>query len=239
MRTYVLEIQNRLLLIFVMIIILVLVSYFYKEVLLFGVIKPYNVITQLEFDYFIFTNVTDLFLIYLKLIYFVVTQLTQIIIMYQCFIFLSPTLFRHEYYFLLNFIKFFVTLWVLGLLLTSYVFIPYSWHFFLNFQSVVSNKFISLYFEPKIVEYFTFCLTFYNLCVFYCQLFAIIFFLIWFYSTDNIENIKKWRKFYYYIFIVFSTFITPPDIFSQIFIGFSFILFYELFVFCLILKTKF
>lgn len=238
MKKYLLEVKNRFLLSLIAILSSLFVSYLCKDVLLFSLVKPYDVETSLSFDYFIFTNVTDLVLIYLKLIYFFISQITFLIFIYHLFVFLNTAFSKQEYYFTIYFIKFFFVLWFLGIFLSKYIFIPYSWEFFLSFKNIISDNYISIYFEPKINDYFSFCFNIYNICIFYCQVFAILFYLIWMYNIKSMKNFKVWRRFHYYGFFILSTIITPPDIFSQLIISLSFVFFYEIFIFFLILKTK-
>lgn len=238
MKKYLLEVKNRFLLILIGILSALCVSYYCKNVLLFCLIKPHNVKTSLSFNYFIFTNVTDLVFIYLKLIYFFISQITLLMFIYHLFAFLNTTFSKQEYYFTIYFLKFFLVIWVSGIFLSKYIFIPYSWEFFLSFQKIISDDYISLYFEPKINDYFSFCFNIYNICVFYCQVFAVLFYLIWMYNIKSMRNVKVWRRFHYFGFFILSTVITPPDIFSQLIISLSFIFFYEIFIFFLILKDK-
>ena len=87
---YFLELQYRLYFIFFNLFLTLCVSYFYKEVLLFLIIKPYSINDKnFEFllSYFIFTNVTDVFYMYLKLVYFITTQIGFLYIFYHIFVF--------------------------------------------------------------------------------------------------------------------------------------------------------
>lgn len=237
MLKYIVEIKNRLILILFTVLSLLSVTYAYKEVLFFLFVKPYQIVSKLDFDYFISTSVTDIFSIYLKLVYFMTIQISFVLLVYHCFIFINNALFKQEYYFFVNFLKLSLFFWFFNIFLSSYILIPLSWDFFFSFQSLIANKFISLYFEPKINEYFDFCFYLYYICLFYCQVFTVLFFLAIYYSQSE-KVIKKWRKFYYYSFLIFSTLVTPPDIFSQLLICFSLICFYEFLVFWLILKNK-
>jgi sec-independent protein translocase protein TatC len=40
--------------------------------------------------------------------------------------------------------------------------------------------------------------------------------------------VKKYRKLYYYVFLLFSTLVTPPDLISQIVTTFVLIVLYEI-----------
>lgn len=237
MLKYTIEIKNRLLIVFFVFLSILLTTYIYKEILIFLIIKPQNIFNKLSYNYFIFTNVTDVFSIYLKVIYFITIQITFITFIYQFTAFISNALFKYEYYFLISFLKTFIVFWSLSIFLTSYILIPFSWNFFFSFQELIVNKFMELHFEPKINEYFEFCLSIYYISLFYSQLFASLFFLILFFSK-NLKNTKNWRKVYYYSFLVFSTLISPPEILSQILTCLILILFYEFLILITIFKKN-
>ena len=129
-------------------------------------------------------------------------------------------------------LKIIIIIWFLSIILSKYILIPLTWNFFLSFQNMQS---VTLHFEAKLNEYLNFYISFYYLCFFYSQIFTILLFFFS-YANKNVSVIKKFRKLYYYFFILFSTLISPPEIFSQILISLFLIFFYELFIFINLLK---
>ena len=100
MLKYFLEIKNRLILLLITWISTILISYFYKETLLFIIIQPnlfININEHLDFFYFIFTDVTEVLSVYLKLVMFLSFQTLYIYITYHLFVFLSSAFFYLEY----------------------------------------------------------------------------------------------------------------------------------------------
>ena len=196
--------------------------YYYKDVLLF-------LVTQMHLNdsdfYFIFTDVTELFSVYFGLILFFSIQVTIWFLFYHIFSFFCPALYLHEFKFI-DFIFYSVTsFWCFSGLLASYILIPFGWDFFLSFQTQQG-----FYFEARIGDYFKFYTNVYFLCLVYCQLFTVLFFFL----TDiqkSYTYLKKYRKLYYYLFLLFSTLMTPPDLFSQILTSSFMILTYELVIF--------
>lgn len=237
MTNYFIEIRNRLILIIFAIISVLLVSYFYKEIILFMLLKP-SLTNSLNFklSYFIFTDVAEIFSVYLKIISFLGVQVFLLFFMFQIFNFLSLALFKKEYLFLGKLLKTCLFVWCFSFFLSSFFLIPFSWEFFFRFQNLLSSKFISIHFEPKISEYLTFCILLYSMTMFYFQVLFILVFIIT-YFNNSIKIIKKYKKLYYYSFIIFSTLVTPPDVFSQIFVGLFLILCYELFSIVFLFKT--
>jgi sec-independent protein translocase protein TatC len=146
-------------------------------------------------------------------------------------------MFKIESYYLKVFLKYSLIIWIFSIFLTNFLLVPITWNFFLSFQNIISSRFIQLHFEAKLNEYLGFYIFVYYLCIFYCQIFTILFFFLN-YTKSKIMIIKKFRKLHYYFFVIFSTIISPPDIFSQIFIIGLVILIYELLVFIFLLKDK-
>jgi sec-independent protein translocase protein TatC len=235
---YLLEIKYRVFFILINLLITIFTSYLYKEVLLFLVLKPHNTnynSPNFFLSYFIFTDITEIFSVYFKLIYFISLQVLLIYAVYHLFIFFSYAMFKKEYSFQKSFLVLCLLTWIFSLLLLKFILLPLSWNFFYSFQKFISSNFITLHFEPKLNEYLNFCLFLYYTCVFYCQFFSIMFFWLNYYNSDLI-SIKKTRKFYYFIFVIFSTIISPPDIFSQLIISLLLVFLYEIFVFFSSLK---
>lgn len=236
MRNYFIEIKNRFILLLFLIISVLIVSYCYKEIILFVVIKP-SLVTNVNFGlyYFIFTDVTEVFSVYIKVILFVLVQIFTVFLSYHFFSFFSFAFFEKEYLFAFNLLKFCFCTWVFSIFMSSFILIPFSWDFFFTFQNLVSYKFIQLYFEPKISEYLNFCLTIYSITLFYFLIFSVLFFIVSYFNND-INILKKFRKLYYYSFVIFSTIVTPPDIFNQLFFSFMLIFCFELFTMTFIIK---
>lgn len=241
MSKYFLEIKNRLVLLLVTWFSTILVSYFYKETLLFIIIQPNtfaNVNDPLTLFYFIFTDVTEVLSVYLKLITFLSFQIFFIYIVYHFFLFLSPALFQLEYLYCKFGIKIVGLMWLISAVLSTYFLIPLTWNFFLSFQDLTVSHSFNLHFEAKLNEYLHFYVSFYYLCGFYCQFFSLIL-LFLNYIDVNTKVIKKFRKLYYYCFIILSTLISPPEILSQIFISLIAIFIYEFLLLVFLLKIRF
>ena len=172
--------------------------------------------------YFIFTNVTELFSIYFKLVLFISVQIMVWYLFYHIFSFLRPALYSKELKlatFCFNSTTFVVA--VAGLL-SSYIIVPFSWNFFLSFHDQQG-----VYFEAKIDDYFSFYSHAYLLCLIYCQLLTLLF--SFFADVEkSYVYIKKYRKLYYYTFLIFSTVVTPPDLVSQLITTFLAIIAYEI-----------
>lgn len=238
MKKYLLEIKNRVLLLSLSYCSIFLTSYYYKDILLFIIIKPENISANNKFNffYFIFTDVTEIFCVYFKLIFFLSFQMITLMLLYHFFLFISPALYKNEFkYFKLVFISIgFVGL--ISFTIAHFIIIPLSWSFFFSFQDLLTNKSFTIHFEAKLIEYFNFYISLYYICGIYFQFFGLLFFILN-YINNNYKNIKKFRKIFYFSFVVFSAFICP-EIFSQILISFLFIFMYEIFLFMYIFNNR-
>jgi Sec-independent protein secretion pathway component TatC len=103
--------------------------------------------------------------------------------------------------------------------------------FFLSFQQDENaTQSISFFFEAKIVEYFNYFTSSYYVCLVNCQFLALLTLLLTNIS-EKLNKIKTFRKLFYFVFVIFSTLTTPPDIISQVILSLTLILVYEILIF--------
>lgn len=215
-------------------LISVLISYYYKETLLFLTTK--TLINNNKPLYFIATNLTEIITTYIQLSYFTATQFTLIMFIYHLFIFLNPSLYKFESVLLKLYISRSIILGVLSLISLTIYIIPFVWNFFLSFQ--YSQNSINLYFEGKINEYIKFYITITITCLIISQTITLIFFF--FKNAKNVsDTVKYYRKIFYTFFLLAATFLTPPDVCSQILILIISLFFYELLILILITQNRF
>lgn len=232
----ILEIKNRTILLGITLLGTVSIVYYYKLLLLILIIISNPILSNDVLNYFIFTSITELFLIYILLGFLIAKQVIFFVILYHFICFLAAGLFRIEYNYLkyLFFISFFLAA------LCSYFFnqilVPIASLFFLSFQDN-TTKSINFYFEAKIYDYLKFITEIYFDCFLSFQLCV---FLILFtnYVGNNIKLLKSIRKFFYLLLLVLSTITTPPDVFSQMFLFLMFLSGFEALIFINILKKN-
>jgi sec-independent protein translocase protein TatC len=238
--TYYLEIKNRFLLLFLTWISTVFVCYIYKEILLFSCLTKVYLFSQSNaIFYFIFTDVKEVFSVYLQLVFFVGYQVFIFYLISHSLAFISLGLYKFEYRYLKQMFYSGFFFWVVSFMLLNQILLPISWNFFLSFQSLTS---FNLYFEAKLNEYLNFYIFFYYICTFYCQI-SIILVFFFDYINTNLDLIRKFRKLFYYFSFFFSTLVTPPDVSSQILFSFAIIIIYEILIvfniFKLFIKKRF
>ena len=234
MTKFFVEIRNRLILIFITCLNIFFVIYYYKSYLLSLILLTNNVFSMEILDYFIFTSITEIFLVYFQLAFFFTTHIFYFIILYHLISFLSYGLYKIEY----NYLKFifFVSMFLefVSILFCNIILIPVLLNFFLSFKNY-SLQNINFYFEAKIIDYFQFYFnaqtsSFFG---FQCCVFLILFSN---YLSNNIKILKNFRKLLYLILLCFSTLVTPPDVFSQLFLFFNLLLGFEILIFLNIFK---
>ena len=228
------ELKNRLLLVLLTWISVNIVCFMYKELLIFSIIDTTDYTGFLKTNpYFVFSNVTDLLNSYIQLTFFVANQVCFFIFWYHLFIFLTPGLYFFEYKNFMFILQISLFGWFFSVSVLTYVLLPISWTFFLSFNT--DTSLISFIFEANVKKYLSYYFNLYYLCVLNFQIFFILLFSINNIS-NNLQNIKKFRKWFYFLFVLFSTVVTPPDIFSQLILSLSFIIVYELFIWFKILN---
>jgi sec-independent protein translocase protein TatC len=233
---YIKEIKNRFILISVLSFSCFVMFYAYKEIILFLILKIFqkSFFNVSNFN-FLSTNITEIFLTYINLIKFFSLQVISGFCLYHFFIFFAPALSQIEYNHCKSFFFNFVGAWFLAVILNNYFMVPLSWKFFYSFQATHYYNFLDFYFEAKISEYLNFYMVIHYVCVFYVESLTII---LTFFSfvINKIFFIKTYRKIYYYIFFIFSTLVSPPEIFSQLLFFLLISVLFEVFVFIQIFK---
>ena len=230
-----LEIRNRSILLLVTWVSVLSFCYYYKEILLFLCLYFSLIQKNHEIFYFIFTDVKEIFSVYIKLIFFFSNQIFLFFFVLHIFSFLSLGLYVFEF----KIFKFALMLsffsWFFSIVILNKLILPVCFNFFLSFQSL---SIIDLHFEAKLVEYLNFYISIYFFCLFYCQLIVAVI-VVFEYSNNDFYAIKTYRKIFYLFFLFFSTAITPPDIFSQLLFFFLLIVIFEFFVLLNFIKITF
>lgn len=230
---YFLELRNRFILLIITFLSTFFTSYFYREVLLFLFFEP-----ELLTNYFIFTEVSEVFLVYIELCLLFSFQFTLLTCAYQAFTFIAPGLFKYEYYKLRVILTSLIFVWISSLFISKLFVIPLMFKFYFNFKT---TSFFDFYFEAGLLKYFNFYKDHYNLFAIYSQ-FLIVIIFCFNYVNKRLQSIIKYRKLIHYLILLISTLVTPPDLISQLTLSFFLVIFYELFFFLIttnsLLKVK-
>lgn len=231
-RKYYFEIKRRIFLLGFTWIVTVLVCYVFKEVMLSVIVNN----CAIKMPYFIFTDVVEIFTVYLLLTFFIGNQVLGLYFLYHVLFFVLPSLTKSESNFLVSICILSNCLFVLAILVFNKLLFPLSWDFFLSFRIFGTLKSVSLHFEAKLLEYVIFYIKFYYVCVLYFQFFLIPIFIFRRFKKE-LQVFRHFRKILYYFCLAFSTLVTPPDLTSQAALSFCLITSSEIFVYCLTFKN--
>nr|YP_010507952.1 SecY [Phytophthora humicola]AEP41182.1 SecY [Phytophthora humicola]AEP41183.1 SecY [Phytophthora humicola]UXG56287.1 SecY [Phytophthora humicola] len=206
---------------------LFIISYYFSDQLIYLLVN--NLLNKNMLKYFIFTNITEIFITNIFISIFISTFISIQLSILLLWFFLSKGLYKFEN---LIFIKFYFFFIFFNFFIINFIFtniIPHIWNFLLNLN--FSNLYIlTIYFEPKINNYFDFIFSSFS----YIFIIFIYFFFLIFLIFNDIFQIKiiiNLRKFFYLKIILLSAIITPPDIFNFFIIYCLFILIFEIFIY--------
>lgn len=208
---FIIEIKNRLLLIVLNFSLLFNISYYYKNILLFFLVKQVATNQEINF-YLIYTNISELLNIYFEIVYLFTVNLSSYFILYHILIFISYALHKNEYKLIS---LFFFNFTILNLILSLFVIMiiyPFIWEFFQYFQN--SFVFNLLNFEIKIHEYYKTLLNVYIFSKY--SAFTLIFSMLVFKNNIKIITLTKFRKINFIILLLILS--TINDLFNQILI---------------------
>ena len=149
---------------------------------------------------------------------------------YHIFLFLLPGLTSSEKFFFVFLLLSQVSLFFLSFVIFHQFLLLLCGEFFFSFKEFHYIKSLTLHYESKISEYLIFYTNTYKTCIFYSQIFLLPV-LCWKYIKVDLSVYNSFRKIFYYFCIFFSTIITPPDIFSQIFVSLGIIFCYEIIIY--------
>lgn len=230
---YLIEIKNRVIILIFSSTFTLMAAYFYKRELLFLTVAQFTDdglnYKNFNFFYIIFTDVKEIFSVYISMITYITGQVMIIFFFYHMFVFVVPTL-RHKEY---NIIKkiyccAIITVFI-SIIISILIIVPLTWEFFLGFQGETFKKPLNWFFDAKLSDFIHFYTTTYYFFSMYFQTF-IMSLLVYNLLFQNITRIKKLRKVFYFSFLIFSAVVSPPDFIIQVFITFFFLSFYEFFL---------
>ena len=158
---YILELKNRAFFACFSWFTTVVICYCYKETLLYLLIKINKELVNADSFYFITTNLTDVFAVYVKISCFISNQFLFMYLLYHFLVFISPGLYYTEYKNLSIFFCLSICFNLIGGFLFNSIFLPYIWSFFLSYLNTALNDSINVFFEVHITDYLVFYVKFY------------------------------------------------------------------------------
>ena len=124
------------------------VSYLYKEIAVFFLFQYSIYQSSATIHYFITTQLTEIFYVYIDTSVFIANQLTFLAAVHTTALFLAPGLYESEMNKLREVFKLIFTSWLVLIILFYKVFIPASWKFFITLSPNTN-----IIFEARLLEY--------------------------------------------------------------------------------------
>ncbi|MDD5205665.1 MAG: twin-arginine translocase subunit TatC [Desulfobacterales bacterium] len=173
-----------------------------------------------EGERLVFTNLPDMFFVYLKTAFVAGLLLSSPFIFYQIWMFIAPGLYRREKTLVLPFIFFSTLLFVGGGLFGYFVVFPFGFKFFLSFE----NEFLQAL--PSVKQYFSFSIKLLLAFGLVFELPVVLFFLARIGAVTP-ASLRKKRKYAILMCFIISAVITPPDVITQFMMAVPLVVLYE------------
>lgn len=162
-----------------------------------------------EGDRLIFTNLPEMFFVYIKTALVSALLLAAPFIFYQVWMFVAPGLYRGEKRYVFPFVFFSTVLFVGGALFGYFVVFPFGFRFFLGFASETIQAL------PSVKQYFSLSI---KLLLGFGLIFElpIVAFFLGRMGVISAEILRKQRKYAILLLFALSAILTPPDVITQL-----------------------
>lgn len=207
------------------------VSYLYKEIAVFFLFQYSVQRSSATIHYFITTQLTEIFYVYIDTSVFIANQFTFLAVAQATALFSAPGLYESEMNKLKEVLKLVFTSWLISILLFYKVFIPTSWEFFLTLSPNTN-----IIFEARLIEYTCFFFGTYRILSISSVLLLFTFYYI---NLNGKESwrIKRLRKLLFFAIYFLAALLTPPDIYSQFIVASLLIIILESYTFKVIFRN--
>lgn len=238
---YIKECYYRFIYILIMLINILLILFFNKELILllfsFSIMEEFLNLNKNLFETIVYNSPIELLMTYLSLFFYCSLFVGFPYIFWEVYDFLKSTFYFSKIQ-LIKFIFIFCYFILIILLLFSFfIFLPQLWFFFKKINILLEYSiFFNFYSQLQFNQYFLFLKTFFN-TIFYCYFFIVL--LVFFSFILKLNFLLYIRKFLIFINMFLATFISPPDIFSQLFFFFLLLLISEFINYFYILLIKY
>jgi sec-independent protein translocase protein TatC len=199
------------------------ISYVFSERFFRILISPLKAQLPQE-DRLIFTNLPEMFFVYLKTAFIAGILMASPFIFYHLWMFVAPGLYQKEKKFVIPFVVFSTILFVGGSLFGYFVVFPFGFKFFLGF----ANEYIQAL--PSVKQYFSFAVKLLFAFGVIFELPVVVFFLAKIGLIDA-HLMRRQRKYAILLTFVVAAILTPPDVVTQCMMAGPLIILYEISIF--------
>lgn len=201
------------------------IIYLYNQQILY--LSTQSLIFVTNSNYFIFTNLTELFLLKFIISSSICLYIMFYIFILQFWVFLIPGVKKIQNYKMLKWGLIYMILNILFNLIFYKYIIPGFWEFLIKFK--INSIYISISFEPKVYNHVILLfklIMIFNICVNYLYLLIVLIL-----SKIQKKTFIKYKKLLYFKILIVIFFFIPSDIFSQSFIILIILVIFESLIF--------
>jgi sec-independent protein translocase protein TatC len=175
----------------------------------------------------IYTGLTEAFITYVRLAFLSSLFFSLPFFLSQLYLFISPGLYKKERHLALALMVMSPVLFFFGATLLYYFIFPLAFKFFVGFEIAGGAVDIPIELEARISEYLSLVV---KLVFGFGIAFQLPILLVILVKTGlvSINSLRSKRKYWILLIFILAAVLTPPDIFSQVFLAIPMILLYEI-----------
>jgi sec-independent protein translocase protein TatC len=228
------ELYFRFIFIIYAIICIYTYCYIFKNNIINIIIAPFILLNVPFNNTFIQTDPSELFFVILNIILIITCFFIIPYILWTILDFFKTAFYINEYKIIKRYIVFFSLIVYSFNVLALFLLFPLVWNFFSSFNDI-SFEYINFNKLIKVNTYMYFLCNFFKITNMFFVFLIIIYILVF---IKGIRFLLKFKKFFMVINILVATFLSPPDVFIQIFIFLFLQVILEIFHFFFLYELK-
>jgi sec-independent protein translocase protein TatC len=229
------ELKISFLLYFITFLFLFFLNYLYIDQIIYLLIKP--IIQIKKTNHFILSTISEAFFVKTYCAFYITLIILIPFIFLHFWYILSEGLYKHENIFILKTFFIIIFVYILGFIFIYKLIIPNSWNFFIYYEKTNNNFLYNIFLEPRLDKYINITL---NILIYFNIFFQYpLILLVFLKKFIKHEFFIKYRKILYTKILILATILSPPDIFSQIFLTLPTVFLFEFLIIINIFLKKY